>query len=96
MKKNNGELVVYYTFGTSQLYSDEGLTWQGSENREENKYILYGVINNPRIKQVIIKGDNYKEARIIDTEGDKRIWYFLQKDSFKQPIRIYGLSIDGE
>lgn len=61
--------------------------------------VLYGVINNPKIKDIRIinlQNNSFFEAEIIDNE-EQRIWYYFPKKPKKDAeFEIQGLTDDGK
>ncbi|MCR8631979.1 hypothetical protein [Paenibacillus radicis (ex Xue et al. 2023)] len=78
----------------SLMFTDKGISWHGSEVQKLNIHLLYGVVQDPEITQVILISEGNKAAHII-TEGS-RIWYALIDETLKNPITIRATNKAGK
>ncbi|RCW40293.1 hypothetical protein [Paenibacillus prosopidis] len=77
------------------MSTDQGLSWQGSENQESNIHMLYGVVKNPEITQILLISEGDKTAHIIKND-EYSIWYSLVENELKMPITIRATNKEGK
>lgn len=83
--------------GNAEINPREGLSWIVSMNKE--MATIYGIIENSKIKQVRVKqleGDFDREAKIVETDTGKRLWFIINKQPIQPPIEIIGYAENGE
>ncbi|SFM26484.1 hypothetical protein SAMN03159341_1233 [Paenibacillus sp. 1_12] len=78
----------------SLIYTDQGISWHGSVIQKLNIHLLYGVVQDPEITQVILISEGNKAAHIIN-EGN-RIWYALIDKPLEYPITIRATNKEGK
>ncbi|CAN7499578.1 hypothetical protein LJR153_003482 [Paenibacillus sp. LjRoot153] len=93
-KKLRGYKLSQY-INKSLMFTDQDLSWQGSENQEFNIHMLYGVVKDPEITQILIISEGDKTAHIINN-GEYSIWYSLVENGLKMPITIRATNKKGE
>jgi hypothetical protein len=106
-KTNNSELCVVLLqkkfrgyelsdyINKSPMFTDQDLSWKGSENQESNIHMLYGVVKDPKITQILLISEDDKTAHIIKN-GENTIWYSLVENVLKMPITIRATNKEGK
>lgn len=93
-KKIRGYAMSEY-INRSAMFVDRELSWQGSESQASNIHLLYGVVENPGITQILIISEGSLPAHLIKN-GENTIWYFVTESSLKDPITIRASNKNGE
>ena len=93
-KKIHGYELSDY-INKSPMFTDQDLSWQGSDRQESNIHILYGVVKDPEITQIILISEGYKTAHIIKN-GEYSIWYSMVENELNNPITIRATNKDGK
>ncbi|KRF06782.1 hypothetical protein ASG89_18155 [Paenibacillus sp. Soil766] len=79
----------------SPMFTDQVLSWHGSENQKFNIHMLYGVVKDPEITQILLISEGDKTAQIINN-GEYSIWYSFVENGLKMPITIRATNKKGE
>ncbi|KRE59713.1 hypothetical protein [Paenibacillus sp. Soil750] len=79
----------------SSMFVGRELSWQGSESQESDIHLLYGVVENPEITQILVISEGSQPAHIIK-KGENAIWYYLAESSLKSPITIQASNKNGK
>lgn len=79
----------------SPMFTDQNLSWQGSERQKSNIHMLYGVVKDPEITQILLISEGDKTAHIINN-GEYSIWYSLVENELKMPITIRATNKEGK
>ncbi|MEF7437886.1 hypothetical protein V4V36_01210 [Paenibacillus lautus] len=81
--------------GKDQLDIENQLSWYGKESQSENVHLLYGIVNNPKISQVVLLSEENQAATIIK-DTSFTMWYAVMDDGLNSPITIRGFNEEGE
>jgi hypothetical protein len=93
-KKYRGYAMSEY-INRSAMFVDRELSWQGTESQASNIHLLYGVVENPEITQILIISEGSLPAHVIKS-GENTIWYFVAESSLNDPITIRASNRNGE
>lgn len=79
----------------SLMFTDRNLSWQGTSRQESNIHMIYGVVKDPEITQILLISESDKTAHIIKN-GEYSIWYSLVDNVLKNPITIRATNKEGK
>ncbi|SDW08451.1 hypothetical protein [Paenibacillus sp. CF384] len=77
------------------LLTEQEISWQGSEKKESNIHLLYGIVKDPEITQILLISEGDKTASIIKN-GDYSIWYSLVENELNMPITLQATNKEGK
>ncbi|WP_274363474.1 hypothetical protein [Paenibacillus thermotolerans] len=95
LEERYGRFKVADLLGRHPIHTGKALDWYGIEHSERNIHLLFGIVQDPNVSQIILISERNKAARII-SEGNLTIWYSLMEDGLNLPVTIRATNRNGD
>jgi len=92
---DHGKVKVKDFINRQPLITEDAVSWYGFETPLEDFHILYGVVLNPEVSQIILISQQDQSANIIHA-GSHTIWYALLDERLNSPVTLKATNKDGE